>query len=1180
MQVGGSHRTPEIPDYQVKGDIKGKTGEKAGKVFTQDVKIDGKSYTITLKYASETTPEKAKTDMDKRIGQMVLLAKTMGLGTEEKDLKKITVNQSSEVIGKWTPEGDNKAPKFRLLDTLNAKLPSASPEEKAKIEKQIKVIKDVTDAFRSNSLGLPPSQSNRTPERPPDGSMTRDQSLDRPSQTQQPRNSSSPPPPPAQSQGTERSPQSWQRSSPPSSQNPRETRAPESFTREASQRPSSPVEQPRTSKPFPSTPPSRAALSQGTPSDTQAAKPVWQPASPTQNPRETKAPQSSTRGDSQSPSSPVGAQNISRPNFDRPLSPVTQTSSSQTSQNVSSPAYQLPVIQVYANAFNRSFEGVKQAVSNIELQEKLKQGVLLENAHTLNEKLDKLGNTPTLAELSALRQDAADKSSKSKEDYNNPENHQALEKQLLNLTKLYNTLLDQKTGPVNEAEMGEIVKLEREMLGKIRECNEMLGKANLTTNMFSVTKSHVMNYNAVVEKKLSLMEERAKLQATNGNPKEIAKIDKALSEAPKADVLEKIHSHIKLTLDRPQTEIVSPPVIKAAFSFYSGLSWGSTHLNQALTNPLNWTDIHSSSIKTSKSGMQHVATVIIQPLNIGSEGGVPSGLRAEKGYDTRTTNFMQTTSYLLGSDGKPIATQVSFRGGQFATKEAAKEAILTMINSDEMKGKKPEEISLHISGLLTPMFDNPVKKDKQLLEQQKENISEALQEIAKEQPQLASLKNQISISNLGVNEGAVRELRVTVPVIGTIHVDAAIGWHNSIGGYTNEAVQQFNKSVESHFGKMEYQFKNELLDPKSSLSKGLDKLGALVEVGQEMEAIWAKNDYADAKVGNNQFKFPALWKTANGIIEVYDYEHCMSGKDRTTRVEGTAQEYSDEINMNIADQKALLKKEFDNLKTGLTDDQLKAWNSVEHLLTAACFRIEDIQILHSKLQTNPDTFIKQVGMAVEDKITRAKRSLGLGEGGNGFLQDKKNIASGYFHTGVNGIPTNKPLMENVSINYHRSQFPSVAVSSVYGREKLNMENLTPQQKEELNLRQREAVNRRISQLSGMPIPQMNTGKPGTKVDGGEPLARFSSGFDRDFVIMELMTKDKGNDYNSTPRYFSQVTGLHELDKVSREAFQSRIDVITKSNLTPAQKIKAWTKVITEIEEAKQVTLFPLGEVPN
>jgi hypothetical protein len=200
---------------------------------------------------------------------------------------------------------------------------------------------------------------------------------------------------------------------------------------------------------------------------------------------------------------------------------------------------------------------------------------------------------------------------------------------------------------------------------------------------------------------------------------------------------------------------------------------------------------------------------------------------------------------------------------------------------------------------------------------------------------------------------------------------------------------------------------------------------------------------------------------------------------------------------------------------------------------------------------------------VARKVSQTKVHLG---GDSGLMEEKRGIPSGFFHLGVHKIPTNTPKFAA----FNGEELPNVAFSSMYNRHPIFPASLTANEKSVLENRQREAVNRRISQLTGsLQVTQMNTGKSGFKLKRGEPLARFSSGFDRDYVLWQLLTS-----YEIQPAWF----GLQELDEETAYSYLAKLNTVKERKMSDRKKIKAWTAILKKIEFNKMQSLCPKDNV--
>lgn len=813
-----------------------------------------------------------------------------------------------------------------------------------------------------------------------------------------------------------------------------------------------------------------------------------------------------------------------------------------------------------------------------------------------------------------------------------------LEQNLFTMTQQYNQLMDAiETHPTQTPEdhslLSELKKNKTTMHKEIHDLNQKMGERSLTTNKFTAYNSHVMSFAAIVEKKLTLQQRSAELETkgqliTKKESNELAKIKKELKGAPNQKKMEELATEIKLKL-----EDKSPPIeinlkkgifpcfakIKKEYKFgsYEKISlnplklfkktgshfeWGADYLNNSLTTPANWTTIRKAFIKESGLGKMYVSVSINEPLNIDERGGVPAGLRKAEGYNKRATNLIKTTSYIRSEAGIQSG-HISFRGGQFPTVNAAKEAL------KQMRKHRAALDTLHINALLTP-FELPFGSiqptaDKKLLAVHKKNINDAITELIGDPSQPEEFKNMLrqlrangdfSMSNFGVNEGAVGELKK-----GGINLKWLVpGWHTSIKEYSNEASQKLTQSLQKTLGT-----KTNLPDYKV---EDLDRLGSIIQVGQEMEAVWATNAYAEAKVGYNQFKLPSLWKTMDALIGVTCYTDCMSGKDRTGKVESQAQAALDEIAMNTIEHKKQLTKQFDFLcKSALLEgDKLSDWKNHQHYLTAACFTTGEIQAIFDKFVSpeNGGPLGSIIKTQIEKKLNSAKIALGIEKTSSQFLLEKTIPKRTRFKLGTSGISISSPKRENPICKEAASKFPQIATSSLFSEYTINWNDVkklnthitklgeSNQQIKGQNLIQKqdpnhsgyqlmlkkhkqkhlEAGNSRLSQFGSLDITKMNTGKPGFKVEGGEPLARATCGFNRDYVLLKILGHVKGWDRSENfPEDFKKLVGLGEFDPDTQAVILSHLQ-------HAGNNMDKYLELVKEIEEAKMQMFFPQAKV--
>ncbi len=818
--------------------------------------------------------------------------------------------------------------------------------------------------------------------------------------------------------------------------------------------------------------------------------------------------------------------------------------------------------------FAATFQAVTAIATQLEGTEKERLSVLLDQFHRLSTELDMLGDRAAPQQIEELRTrmngislelkktcDAAQKAIFSK-----------LQIELSRMTGIYNQAVAEKMKlmslgiSANDPRIQVWSELENRMKVGIRECNLRLGNTSLTTNAFTATKGHVMDFAAVVERKMYLRQ-----RALEATAETLPKIRAELTTAPTPEELRKIAAGIQEDLKTGSTQLVSAEEAKKYHKKYPSLKWGEASLNFALCTPANWTTVRTALIKCSRAGRMQVAVSIIEPLGIGLSGGVPAGLRGDRAFITRPANLMKTVSYICLENGEPTAEHVSFRGGQFPTKEAAKTALMHIMVEPVFRNSP----HLHINALLTPTALTWFKKDKTLLEDHRENILLALNELIQEagdqvtRTRLEAMRANLAVSNAGVNEGAV----------GQTMLPMYLGWHTSIGGFCNPASQKLNQAVHEKLLMLERSLDVVELPPDSMVEQ-LDLLGPMLQIGQDLESVFALNDYADATVGQNQFKMPALWKAMDALLGVPCYTDCMSGKDRTGKVESCAQEYLDEIAMNVVDHKQELSQEFLNLSLGLTGSEREAWGKAQKILTSACFRNEELKEFQIVLRRDGEGAFKKLLLeSLHHKIEMVREGLGMTSGPEGFMVQKEigGAMAGYIQVATQGISKNHPKI--ATRGGLQQGFPNLAVSSIY----LHPRETDAAYVQYLENRQREAANRRLSQLSGsLEITRINTGKPGFKVEGGEPLAQHSSGFDREFVLYKLRSSNPQNPH--LREELTEWTGLHELDPETMEHHLHALHSIISSQMELDQKNAAWTTILQKIEEDKAESLTPKAHV--
>lgn len=735
--------------------------------------------------------------------------------------------------------------------------------------------------------------------------------------------------------------------------------------------------------------------------------------------------------------------------------------------------------------------------------------------------------------------------------------------QLDTMATSYNEIVARrKQLEIDSPQSSEIEKLkasEGEMRSKIMEYNTKMGQRNLTTNRGTIDQSHVMDFASVVEKKLSLMEQKLKLSGSEkkSDKEKLKKIEKELQKAPTSKTMKEEADNIRRNLVKPPT-LVSVDQAKHLHESRPNLKWGENFLNVALTTPLNWTKVQTAFIKESRAGFMHVAVTVNEPLHI-DEGGAPSGMLNKGDYRTKAINLFKTTSYIR-SNGQPSRPQIAFRGGQFASREAAKIALKEIL-------KTSQNGEVHINALLTPTAVTILKKDRGLLAAHKKHVLEAIEDLKREEdPSITmavrKLEGQIAISNFGVNEGAVGEKNNGfLGLLKKLGLRPQYGWHTSIGDYSNDAAEKLNSSLYRKFKTVEDYLTTETshFSPLSQIDPAfLDNLGAISEVGLEMQTIWNTNAYADARVGDNQFKLPSLWKVMDELLGVRCYTNCMSGKDRTGKVQDNAQEFLDEISMNTADHKLTLKKKFDSLQTQPPDDR---WTAMEKILTSACFMPEDLDHIYRRFTEDPENLEKHIRSAIQEKVKNVKTALGTTSDPQQFMV-KKTVSKGRTFTGgIQGISASD------KVPVRPKGFATFSVTSMFDKSPNPSENA-----------QREAYNRRLTQAGGsLKITQMNTGKPGFKVEGGNPLERFTAGFDRGYVLLKLR---EAHTEEEMRKGLKEWVGLDDLDPEAAKDFVKKMweagKLNTSSDTSKAER--AWNIYLDNMEKHKMRSLFPTTNV--
>lgn len=892
------------------------------------------------------------------------------------------------------------------------------------------------------------------------------------------------------------------------------------------------------------------------------------------------------------------------------------------------PASELQKAQVQFQAamekFETSFHGIqiKENEKTKELLNKLFETYQL-IATIATESPDKL------EQLNALKQELDQFSLELKEtfDVTHKTLFDVLEKQLVEMTQAHNKIVDaiqtlesqERRGPQEEHLLKNLQDARREMQTNLHKCNEQMSRRSLSTNTYTAYRSHVMDFASVVERRFALEKEKYELHAKNidlqnqahmldeqiklqkspndqvntktqaikkeikANAIRIKDIDKDLDDAPKIHDMKGISNMIQRRLHGLEDQLLTNKEIKEAYkSNQEQLQWGKDYRAVALTTPANWTMLFNASVKKSHSGRMYVCVVKNEPLNIDTRGGVPAWLRDAKGqpaYRRRAANLYKTTQY-VNVDGKKQFSNTSFRGAQLPTVEAAKEALHAMIE-DSFTSEVPLE--LHINALLTPTSLPHYRKDKLLLAAHRENIKAAINELKKEYKLSGNqayfnicneLETTLAISNFGVNEAAS----------GTY--GTSVGWHTAIGEYSNEASQKLTESLRKTLEKA---------DPNTPLHDAynpttLDLIGSIAHLGLDMEAVWAENTFADGDIGHNQFKLPLQWKVMDALLGVCCYTNCMSGKDRTGEVVSHAQGYLDEIIMHTLDHKKNLGHQVTQLQFELDETQRSEWIRLRPYLTAACFTLPNIRSIYNEFKAGGD-LESIIRREIEIKITRAQQALEITQGRDFMIP--KTVGSTR-RLGTQGISTTTPKLQHSQCILALHAFPRLVPSTLSRVYELHWDDMARLQSNvregggfhkllmEFQKRQREAENVWLSQINSLSITQTNTGKPGFKLTKGEPLARASSGFDRDYVLLKIWGHLEGLEdvtrYAGITKEFADLVGLDQFDPVTQQKLITKFEQAIKKDKNAC--MEDCIKLLKKIEKLKVKNFSPAVTVKS
>jgi hypothetical protein len=702
-------------------------------------------------------------------------------------------------------------------------------------------------------------------------------------------------------------------------------------------------------------------------------------------------------------------------------------------------------------------------------------------------------------------------------------------------------------------------KIGRTNLALARKIDAKLSELYKTMNRLSASQDNLLNTIKVFQYKLSLARACVLKQAKGAGGPSV--------EAMQADLRQELGKvKVQISFEEMKAEMQRAEAIYA---------WGMDSLSKAQVSPIEWRPIQRFAPKISpKSRKLYVSVTEMEPLSM-----VPSRQRTSSEFRARPTNFWQTTHYLLGQEDR--TKEVSFRGGQFPTVESAQAALEAMLSSIS------EGSSIHISALLTPTR-LPGKADRSLLAAHRTNLlaaidnlleatDERLEELGCTKATIESLKEEFMLSNFGVNEGAVGEYDLA----NKIGMRIKMGWHNSVFTYDNPAVETLMGVVDGRFSSAIESLSS--YAPLESCEFGfLRGFSSVTQITLLMDQIWAENSFADARVGHDQFKMPALWKSLDFWLNILSYVDCMSGKDRTGEVESDAFDKSDDNNIQVIE----LEEELRQTVTGFvasarfSDEQQADVRRLEKFLILPCFSPEDLQALlteYSILGTsgNLEDLVRSQLIA-KMKASQEQTSQCLKPKKRTKVAGTAGAATGYtLVTGTAGIAKGTPVGHGADDIYPTvvadTLTPLSSLDEAMRQAKGRIGFVSRDYVEHLEAAHIRARNRRASILGSgsTEIARINTGVAAFKVKGGKPLARHSCGFEPDYVRYRLMLAEKeGADLAAL---FLDQTGADGLSRSERDEFLRKAQLAAE---TFKKNPWAFDGLISETEHTMQLFTTP------
>ena len=722
---------------------------------------------------------------------------------------------------------------------------------------------------------------------------------------------------------------------------------------------------------------------------------------------------------------------------------------------------------------------------------------------------------------------------------------------LLKTVLIYSQKLNNLLEFANEEERAQIKDLQKQYEKDLEKLNKAQRKLDSATNNFGITDRKLIYFKAAILKQIDLKE----LQLSTQNKRKRRKVN--------AHVLSYLSPAINTQLARFKAILFEE--IKAMHTFSNAKTLTSSKtkaINKALAEEMQWADDYVGVVLAqsenwvsrtryctfSENGRIFVAVERLSPT---ADHLTPAGLRAKTSYRLHPTNFQRVESYLMDEWTNPLpgTKVVNYRGGQLPTQEAAYEMLSTLLLNHQLDQKLD---ALHINVLLTPVRGlaailktkgKASKRDDFLLRNHKANILLALRQIKLEISQDTSAKlpaesrshngysvedierliSTLTVSNSGVNEGAVGTMKQAGQVLQG-------GWEESFLHYNNSASEKLNTLIRKRLSSL-----SSLGDklPTGKLLAVFHYLGTTANLALDLDQMWASNDFARAEVGLNQFKFPATWAVLDHLLGIVSYTGCMSAKDRTYWVKAV------EANMKttIFAKAELHKAELLRLSNQAIRDEFiskSEFDSVKSVLLSPSFSVADFNaIIAAKIAGS--SIQEAVNAQVKVVVSRASTAMNMKAGSTGLLA-QKDINKSLLDISLERIPTSISVkFSHVQSSKALALFPNVSPVSIYAYEDdLVIQgllddriSLTQDQLDQLEQEHKERMRLRAHMGTSARVTQQNTGVIGTKLENTIPIAQLSSGFNRAYVMYQIL-KAAAEDKQAQ---FIELTGLSELPEL-------------------------------------------------